>query len=211
LTPPANSQLSPREWGISVGVAFALAAVAYAVALWGLLPDCVAAAEGCETGQVYRVSSDLSMFAGLFVLALAVERLLAPFSPFIGPDTEQKKDKRDEAQAAVENGETVDPKGKDTLKALADAKADVDRSRQIGAILHWGVAVAVAFLLAGLLEILLLTAIAAEDSAKPAAWADLLVTGLVVGAGTKPLHDLVSRIEKSKEAAQDAKATGGKA
>ena len=50
---------------------------------------------------------------------------------------------------------------------------------------------------------MLLTAVIATGSAQPPAWADLLVTGLVVGAGTKPLHDLVSRLEKSKEKAQD--------
>jgi hypothetical protein len=34
-------------------------------------------------------------------------------------------------------------------------------------------------------------------------WGDLLVTGLVVGAGTKPLHDLVSNIEHGKNAKLD--------
>jgi hypothetical protein len=29
-------------------------------------------------------------------------------------------------------------------------------------------------------------------------WMDIAVTGLAVGAGTKPLHDLISKIEKSK-------------
>jgi hypothetical protein len=200
----AKSQLELTDWAMSVGIAFAIAAAAYVVALLWLLPDCAAAADGCNTDQLYRVSSDLSVFAGLFVLALAVERLLAPFSRFIGPDTEEKKDERDKAQAAVESGTG-------TTQELASAQAGVDRSRQIGAIAHWGLAVAVGFLLAGQLDILLLSAIAAEGSADPAPWADLLVTGLVVGAGTKPLHDLVSRIEKSKEAAQDQKATGGNA
>lgn len=207
----ASSQLELKEWAVSVGVALAVAAVAYVVALVWLLPDCAATDRGCGTGEVYRVSSDLSMFAGLFVLALAVERLMAPFSRFIGPDTEEKKDERDKAQAAVESGASATTDGKDPVEALAAAQADVDKSRQIGAIAHWGLAVAVGFLLAGQLDILLLSAIAAEDSARPAGWADLLVTGLVVGAGTKPLHDLVSRIEKSKQAAQDPKATGGNA
>jgi hypothetical protein len=35
-------------------------------------------------------------------------------------------------------------------------------------------------------------------SGQPPFWADLLVTGLVVGVGTKPLHDLVSTIERGK-------------
>ena len=34
-------------------------------------------------------------------------------------------------------------------------------------------------------------------------WVDLLVTGLAVGGGTKPLHDLVSNLQASKEAKKD--------
>lgn len=33
---------------------------------------------------------------------------------------------------------------------------------------------------------------------------DVLVTGLAIGGGTKPLHDLISRIQASKERAQQA-------
>jgi hypothetical protein len=29
-------------------------------------------------------------------------------------------------------------------------------------------------------------------------WADAVVTGLVVGTGTKPLHDLITRAKESK-------------
>ena len=35
--------------------------------------------------------------------------------------------------------------------------------------------------------------------------ADLLVTGLVVGAGTKPLHDLVANIERGKNSKRDSR------
>jgi len=41
-------------------------------------------------------------------------------------------------------------------------------------------------------------AVRANGSGQPPFWADLLVTGLVVGAGTKPLHDLVANIERGK-------------
>ena len=50
-------------------------------------------------------------------------------------------------------------------------------------------------------------AVRASGSGAPPFWADLLVTGLVVGAGTKPLHDLVSNIEHGKDAKQDPPAT----
>jgi hypothetical protein len=46
------------------------------------------------------------------------------------------------------------------------------------------------------LNITLMQAVRANGSGQPPFWADLLVTGLVVGAGTKPLHDLVANIER---------------
>ena len=46
-------------------------------------------------------------------------------------------------------------------------------------------------------------AVRANGSGQPPFWGDLLVTGLVVGAGTKPLHDLVSNIEHGKNAKLD--------
>jgi hypothetical protein len=52
-------------------------------------------------------------------------------------------------------------------------------------------------------RITLMQAVRADGSGQPPFWADLLVTGLVVGAGTKPLHDLVSNIERVKNGKQD--------
>ena len=54
------------------------------------------------------------------------------------------------------------------------------------------------FLLCAVLNITLMQAVRANGSGQPPFWADLLVTGLVVGAGTKPLHDLVANIEHGK-------------
>jgi hypothetical protein len=34
-------------------------------------------------------------------------------------------------------------------------------------------------------------------------FADILLTGLAIGGGSKPLHDLISRIEKAKNNASD--------
>ncbi|HEY5980827.1 MAG TPA: hypothetical protein VIT41_14470 [Microlunatus sp.] len=35
----------------------------------------------------------------------------------------------------------------------------------------------------------------------PAVWMEILGTALIIGSGTKPLHDLISMIEKKKEVA----------
>ena len=54
-------------------------------------------------------------------------------------------------------------------------------------------------LLCAKLNITLMEAVAANGSGQPPFWADLLVTGLVVGAGTKPLHDLLTNIERQQD------------
>jgi hypothetical protein len=190
----SSSLLGMGPWAAATVGAFVVAAVGYWLGYRGL----------GNTG--YRISSDLSMFGAIFVLALAVERLLAPFSRLLG--TEKAKDKRDEA--AVEPAEPADAATKKTkLQALADAQAKVDKWRQAGAIIHWGVATGISFVIVGQLGVLLLATVRAEESPAPARWVDLLVTGLVIGAGTKPIHDLVAKLEKSKEAQQDPAATGG--
>ena len=80
----------------------------------------------------------------------------------------------------------------------------VDRCRRLTAVVTWGMATAAAFLLCAELNVTLMQAVRASSSGAPPFWADLLVTGLVVGAGTKPLHDLVANIERGKQSGSAA-------
>jgi hypothetical protein len=126
-----------------------------------------------STASTYRIDSQWSAFTGLFILALAIERALEPFSAKLGPD-----------------------------KAKRTSLGEVEMCRRLTAVVSWGVATGLGFLLCAVLNITLLQAVRANGSGQPPFWADLLVTGLVVGAGTKPLHDLVCSIER-KQARQN--------
>ena len=148
-----------------------------------------------STASTYRIDSQWSALTGLFVLALAIERALQPFSAKLGPDTAKRKDARDRALAT--------PPAHDGEDQAVKCQRAVDMSRRLTAVVTWGVATGLAFLLCAGLNITLLQAVRANGSGQPPFWADLLVTGLVVGAGTKPLHDLVSNIEHGKQAKQD--------
>jgi hypothetical protein len=127
-----------------------------------------------STASTYRIDSQWSAFTGLFILALAIERALEPFSAKLGPD-----------------------------KARRTSRSEVEMCRRLTAVVIWGVATGFGFLLCAALNITLLQAVRSNGSGQPPFWADLLVTGLVVGAGTKPLHDLVCSIERSKQARQN--------
>ncbi|WP_147261985.1 hypothetical protein [Blastococcus sp. TF02A-26] len=195
----APSALTTAEWAKAMKVGGGIAVL-------GLLVGSLLLLNVGPEGA-YRVGSDFSAFAALFVLALAVERLLEPLARFA--DTSAAKDARDEADADVSQAATA-AEEKTKLAVLAQKQAAYDKARQTAAIIHWGLAVGVSAVIAGSLDALLLTAIAAPDSANPNRVVDLVVTALVVGAGTKPLHDLVSKLEKKKEQEQDPPSTGGR-
>jgi len=137
--------------------------------------------------STYRIDNQWSALTGLFILALAIERALEPFSRKLGPDTTKAKGERDAA----------DRKASD-----AECQIAIEMCRRLTAVVTWGVATGLSFLLCAKLNITLMEAVAANGSGQPPFWADLLVTGLVVGAGTKPLHDLVANIERKQDSSR---------
>ena len=139
----------------------------------------------------YRMDSQWGAFAGLFILALAIERALEPFSRQLGPDTTTLKAARDRIFASAQ--------ADDMENIAVECQLGVEMCRRLTAVVTWGAATGLAFLLCAQLNITLMQAVRAKGSGAPPFWADLLVTGLVVGAGTKPLHDLVSNIERGKQ------------
>ena len=159
--------------GLAVGAFFAA---------WGLHGS---------TSSTYRIDNQWGALTGLFILALAIERALEPFSRKLGPDTTRRKVNRDKALAGR--------RGADQEDSPPEFQSAIDMSRRLTAIVTWGVATGLGFLLCAVLNITLMQAVRANGSGQPPFWADLLVTGLVVGAGTKPLHDLVANIERGKD------------
>jgi hypothetical protein len=139
----------------------------------------------------YHVDSQWGALTGLFILALAVERAVEPFSRMLGPDTAKRKDARDRALA----GGRAD----DMAEIAVEYQLEVDMCRRLTAVVTWGVATGLAFLMCGQLNITLMQTVRASNSGAPPFWADLLVTGLVVGAGTKPLHRLFATFEPGKQ------------
>jgi hypothetical protein len=165
--------------GLAVGAFFAA---------WGLHGS---------ASSTYRVDNQWSALTGLFILALAIERALEPFSRKLGPDTTKRKVKRDEALAG--------PRAAGRKDRAPEFQSAIEISRRLTGAVTWGVATGLGFLLCAMLNITLLQAVRANGSGQPPFWADLLVTGLVVGAGTKPLHDLVANIERGRNGKRDSR------
>ena len=140
----------------------------------------------------FKIGNQTSAYAGVVVFAGAVERFLEPFAHWL-PGA-RARDEYESAVAALTNGHPGV-----SLGAVATAKARMDRAQANRTVLLWALATAVATAAAGASGFYLLHMIAASDwSGSIPLWVDALVTGLVVGTGTKPLHDLITRTQDRK-------------
>lgn len=150
------------------------------------------------------VESSLNVFALLFVLALVIERVLQPFSQWLGPDTAKAKQRLREAQETADRETAAasallrgDGRGtidlKETAKAVSDAKSDLDEGRDQTSVVAWAAASGLGIVLSGILGVGVLDVILASGA--PAFPVDMAITGMVIGAGTKPLNDLWSRLQ----------------
>jgi hypothetical protein len=166
---------------ITVGIAFLIVAfgalIAYVMQRWGTHAD------------PFKIANQTSVYAGLVVFAGAVERILEPFSNLF-PGTKARSD-YESSVAAMANGHPAM-----SLSDVAAAKAKMDRATSDRTVLLWGVATAIASIVSAASGFYLLHMIAAPDWATNIPrWVDALVTGLIVGTGTKPLHDLINRAQ----------------
>ena len=152
----------------------------------------------------FVVAAGFSAFAPLYILAQGIERLLEPFTKFLGSTTktnegrvgkETAEKSRNEHVAAVLQGQT----NVATAVTAADWQAVLERIRKNTAVIAWGLASAAGILACGAFGIRLLFATGFDVT--PAV--DIFVSGLAVGSGTKPLHDLISNIQKAKDTKAD--------
>ena len=146
------------------------------------------------------------MFAFFYVIAQAEERALEPIS-WVLLGTAKAEQDRDAKLASAQNSMTAVGMGQAAVatattqaKAAADAQAEVDRRRANRTLIFWAIATVVALFASAYLKLYFLRVIGLPAAPR---FMDILITGLVVGAGTKPLHDLITRIETAKNKAQD--------
>lgn len=136
----------------------------------------------------------ISIFAVMYVFAQALERFLEPILRLYSG----KKDDTKVLEGALEKA--INNPSKANLKLAANAREELNEEGANLAVLAWGLSSALAMLGSGYLGMYLLRAVGLTSV--PAS-VDILVTGLAVGGGTKPLHDLVKNIEKAKEEKDD--------
>lgn len=158
-----------------------------------------------------RPLEGLSLFALFFVVALALERFLEPVAALIPGSRKQENalgEKRTAARLAVAAAAadaTTHEAAQHALDAAASAQAGRDRRRADRAVALWAMATVLAMWAAATLRLYFLGVVGIEHAPRGL---EILATGLIVGAGTKPLHDLVAAIEAMKETSQTAASSG---
>jgi hypothetical protein len=178
----AEPSLPAHPAAVIAGLAAAIAGAASAKSINGFLDQ-----------PVFEVDSQASAYAALVAFSAATERVLEPISRWMPGRTAQNRYER--ALADMENGVPG------ATQAAAKAKAAVDRSRASRGVLMWGIATGVTTMLAASSGFYILHILAANpDWDAVPKWLDALVTGLIVGSFTKPLHDVVTRVQRQKDA-----------
>ncbi len=185
--------------------------------------------------SAFKPAPGISIFAAIYIFAQGIERLMEPLSSVTIPvpwskgkkkvNTVRIPDPRPVAQAAggasgaggaagaaAGAAPTIRIDKAEALQKLAadpspTNKAIVQQARRNRAALLWAVASFLAMLAAGGLGLLLLHAIGLT---KAPIWLDVLVTGLAIGSGTKPLHDLISNMQQSSGEKEQSPATKAK-
>jgi hypothetical protein len=137
-------------------------------------------------------ATGFTSFSVIYIVAQAIERFLQPISELVGKPDETKAAQK-ALVAAVEAPGAVPAVTKDTA----------DYRKLERATYFWAAASCISLIVCAFLGLGLLQTVVEFSNKTVPGWFeafDVVITGLAIGAGTKPLHDLIDSIQKSKEA-----------
>jgi len=184
------------HWGYVAG-AYAIVVASGALALW--LAD--------KHSLTIEVTEGFAAFAVVYIVAQAVERFVQPFTYLVGKPAE-KSDAKTELTVANGRKALADASNNAVEVAVEVRKAAMAR-KTLAVIqaertaLFWAIATGTALIACGVLDLGLIQSISdVTGGEKDKAWfddVDILITGAVIGAGTKPLHDLIKIIQVAKQ------------
>lgn len=219
--PPLSgtSSVSSTPNPLAILLAFAIVGVA-----WWVGTNVIHDPDFAPDAVVRAPVQGLTIFAVFFVAASAIERLIEPLTLFYGQDKKADLEAKSAAAAAAVDAaygaqaaylgsddagkaaakskfDAAKDEAKTALDAAAEAKGGSDKITGNRAVVVWAGASAIGILAASMLKLYLLKQVGIASPPRPM---ELVATGLIIGAGTKPMHDLVKLIEKRKEKATDA-------
>jgi hypothetical protein len=176
-------------------------------------------ANGAADPQALKLPAGVSLFALFYVVTQGLERLLEPFAR-LWDTTRAPAGERDAATVEAERHMAAGnlAAANERLAVAAAMQAAVEQRRANRTVVLWAVASVLGMLLSAVLGLYLLHAVGLQDDLVgidgrvAGGWGgpaglrhalDLLVTGLAIGGGTKPLHDLIQNIQEAKNDKKD--------
>lgn len=171
--------------------------------------------------ELFLDTEGFAVFAPIYLVAQAVERVLEPIASRYGTTDEKKTEVKEavEAKLRAEQAASVaiasapaavigqprlaPPAVADAVEVATDAEQSaqdaLEKKRRERAIIWWLVATLLSLAVCGALGLGILEAMSTKPLKEYIGAIDVAITGLAIGAGTKPLHDLITRLEKAKE------------
>jgi hypothetical protein len=187
---------SPSSKDITLSYTFVGAAV---VAAWLIYTK-------TDPGAVIVDADAFTVFAPFYIAAQAIERVLEPLAARWKNTTAEKvelkraREAKELAKAPPGNAVPAVEQVSAVAAAVETAELALAKAKAGRAIPLWAFASVLSLLACSALGLGLISAVSAQPSSSEfVRTVDVLLTGLAVGAGTKPLHDLISRLEKAKE------------
>ena len=192
ITPVSASAAKPSaSWPVVIWSMAAVAAVA--VLMWFAYGDWI-------RPVVIQIKTGYVPFAGLVVVTLGLERLLEPVSQVLLPNGPAKENSP--VQRAVRSKSAAQLAAADPAKTTGDVLSEVSRAaadqaaadarRTERTIIFWAIASVCGLGISGGFGFFLLQSV---SSTHVNSFLDLTVTGLAIGAGTKPVHDLITSVQ----------------
>lgn len=142
-----------------------------------------------------RFSAGYLPYAGVVAAAGALERFLEPLSKWLLPTTTSKEEaatSKTSAEGAAADPEKSATAVRELAAEAARRQAAVDRRRTARAVMFWAIASICGLAISGGFGFFLLRSVAISHVNS---YLDLVITGLTIGAGTKPTHDFITSMQ----------------
>ena len=166
------------------------------VSVFGALPIVMAATSDRSYTHPAAVTTvqGLTIFAVYFVAAAAIERLLEPLASLL-PDTGDLAAQAHAKTVAAGKALVDTPEAADVpLTEAATAISNATFAVYWRTVAFWALATIIAMIASATLDLYFLRTVGIASGPR---YLQVLATGLIIGSGTKPLHDLVGLISKS--------------
>jgi hypothetical protein len=156
----------------------------------------------------FAPGTGISVFAPLYILAQAIERVIEPLTKYVSakaPDAGKDSAARPMAKGTpVRKNDAIHNVNQALVAGDAQQAADwqgaVDEIRKNTSVIAWTLASVLGMVLCGLFGLFMLRLVGLSGVPK---WVDIVITGIAVGSGTGPLHDLITNVQTAKEQKQD--------